>query len=386
MSTGTATLYIPPIDPDEVTWSGLPLSPEEALATFDVDQVLTTDELNPQLSSKATPKTTVYAIADQVSDQTTFLSFSATDFSLLKPAVEAARATKDGYEIALIRKANEISTQAHVAVMKAVKTATSERDLEAIFISTSIKNGCRKQAYDSIVASGTAAATLHYIANDQPLAGKLNLLLDAGAELRLYASDITRTFPISGTFTPESRAIYSIVLTMQKECIALIKQGAVWDDIHTHAHRVLIAGFQQIGIFHASADPEAILTARTSVAFLPHGLGHYLGMDTHDCGGDPNYADPDPMFRYLRKRGPLPTGAVITVEPGCYFCRYIIEPYLKDEKHSVFIDESVLEKYWDVGGVRIEDNIVVTDEGHVNLTTTPKEIEEMEGLIHDRPW
>jgi Xaa-Pro dipeptidase len=101
-------------------------------------------------------------------------------------------------------------------------------------------------------------------------------------------------------------------------------------------------------------DADQLFKARTSVAFFPHGLGHYLGMDTHDTGGNANYADKDIMFRYLRVRGLLPARSVITVEPGIYFCRFIIEPYLKDPEQSKFIDEKVLEKYWSVGGVRIE--------------------------------
>lgn len=308
--------------------------------------------MNAELTSSSTPKTTIYAIPNQVSDQITFLSYSAKDFELLKPAIEISRVVKTPYEIALIRHANAISTAAHTAAMRAVSTAANERDLEALFLKSCIERGARNQAYHSVVAAGTAAATLHYVRNDQPLAGKLNLLLDAGAEVACYASDITRTFPVSGAFSAESAAIYDVVLRMQKECIAMLRAGVRWDDVHAHAHRVAIAGLLRLGILKGVA--EDIFAARTSVAFFPHGLGHYLGMDTHDSGGNPDYADPDPMFRYLRVRGTLPAGSVITVEPGIYFCRFIIEPYLRDPKHKGFIDEGVLEKYWDVGGIRIE--------------------------------
>lgn len=137
---------------------------------------------------------------------------------------------------------------------------------------------------------------------------------------------------------------------MQLECIKVLKEGVNWDDVHLLAHRIAVEGLVGLGIF--KGDVDEILKARTSVAFFPHGLGHYLGMDTHDVGGKANYADPDPMFRYLRKRGPLPAGSLITVEPGIYFCDFIINPYLKDPVHSKYIDVSVLDKYWDVGGVR----------------------------------
>jgi Xaa-Pro dipeptidase len=183
------TLFIPPIDPESVIWSGLPLSPQEALALYDVDDVKTTPEVNTTLTYTQS-KRTVYAIPGQTSDNVTFLEFGETDFDLLKEAIEECRAVKDEYEIALTVKANQISAVAHTALLKAVKHAENERELEALFIQKCIANGCREQAYHSVVASGTAAATLHYGKNDQPLGGKLNLLVDAGGEYDCYASDI----------------------------------------------------------------------------------------------------------------------------------------------------------------------------------------------------
>ena len=183
------TLFIPPINPESVIWSGLPLSPKEALQLYDVDDVKTTSEVNIALTY-AQSKRTVFAIPGQTSDYVTFLEFGDTDFDLLKEAIEECRVVKDEYEISLTLKANEISAIAHTALLKAVKHATNERELEALFIQKCIANGCREQAYHSIVASGTAAATLHYGKNDQPLEGKLNLLLDAGGEYNCYASDI----------------------------------------------------------------------------------------------------------------------------------------------------------------------------------------------------
>lgn len=300
------------------------------MSLYDVDVVQTTNEVAAALAHPH--KAPVWAIKDQVSDHISFLSFSGTDFELLKEAIEECRVVKDEYEVALIKKANAISTIAHTEVLKRVKSVKNERELEAVFLERCIANGAREQAYHSIVASGEAAATLHYMKNYEPLEGKLNLLLDAGGEFNCYASDIvsmlfsgvdfllislgiqTRTFPISGTFSTESRAIYDIVLEMQYVTTNMLKAGAVWDDLHLKAHEILIAGLLKLGILQGT--PEDILKTRTSVAFLPHGLGHYLGMDTHDTGGHPNYKDTDTMFRYLRVRGKVPAGAVITVEPG----------------------------------------------------------------------
>ncbi|KIW05875.1 hypothetical protein, variant 2 [Verruconis gallopava] len=353
MSKEKLTLFIPPIDPDDVIWSGLPLTPDEAIKMYDVDAVLTSDEVNPHLAdAKSLSQSTIYAIGEQVSDHITFLSFGQTDVQLLRKAIETCRVVKDEYEVALIRHANEVSTAAHVAVMKASKTAKNERELDGLFLKVCIERGCREQAYSGIFASGTNAATLHYVKNDDNLDGKQLVLVDAGAEHHCYAADITRVFPIGGKFTPEAKAIYSLVLQMQLECMAMIKEGVVWDDVHAQAHRIAIAGLLKLGIL--KGDAKEIFDNRVSVPFFPHGLGHYLGMDTHDCGGNPNYKDEDPMFRYLRVRGKLPAGSVITVEPGIYFCPFMIEPALKDPKLNKYIDADVLKKYWAVGGVRIE--------------------------------
>ncbi|RDA90611.1 hypothetical protein CP533_2793 [Ophiocordyceps camponoti-saundersi (nom. inval.)] len=368
-------LFIPPVDPDDVLWSGLPVSINEALDRYDVDEVRYTTDVNATLASLAgrqkPAKGTAFAIAGHVSDAITFLGFDATDLVALKAAIDRARVVKDAFEVAMMRKANHISGLAHAAVARRAPHAELERELEATFLERCVALGAREMAYHPILAAGRAAATLHYVDNDARLAGKQNLLIDAGAEWDNYASDITRTFPLSGSFTKESRAIYDIVLKMQRECIGIIKAGALWDDIHLHAHKVAIDGLLSLGILKGEA--QEILDARTSAAFFPHGLGHYLGMDTHDVGGNPNRQDKDVLFRYLRLRGRMPAGSVVTVEPGIYFCEFILRPYLDDPVQGKYIDRAVLDAYWDVGGVRIEDNVLVTKDGCENLTTVAKE-------------
>ena len=222
---------------------------------------------------------------------------------------------------------------------------------------------------------------------------------------------------MSGKFSPESRAIYDIVLKMQLECIRVLKEGVVWDEVHLLAHKLAIEGLLSLGIL--KGDPEEILKNRTSVAFLPHGLGHYLGMDTHDTGGNANYADKDTMFRYLRVRGKLPAGAVITVEPGVsVYGHYAGEaPDVPDAKqfpdlllqlyYRTVLEESETLQIYRCHGPRevlgcgrrsvrplfglvksmvlinfsIEDNILITKEGTVNLTPAIKDVAEMEKLI-----
>lgn len=338
MRTEKLTLYIPPINVEDVIWSGLPESPEEALEKYDVDEVKTTPVPPTELAER-----TVFAYPTETPNPHS---------AALKNAIDELRAKKDFYEVALIKKANDISALAHHACLRAVKTAKNERELLALFLQVCIANGAPTQAYDGIFASGTAAATLHYVRNDQPLAGKQLLLLDAGCELRNYASDVTRTFPISGTFTTEAEQIYRLVLQMQTACLAAIRPGVLWERIHALAHDVAIDGLRALGVLVGA--PADLLAARASVAFFPHGLGHYLGLDTHDTAGNPAANEKDEMYKYLRKRGELAEGDVITVEPGIYFCKFIVELYVADPERRKWVNMDVVEKFWDVGGVRIE--------------------------------
>lgn len=365
------TLFIPPIDPDSVIWAGLPESREEALAKYNVDDVKYTTEVNAALAAYGpSGSTTIYAMSEHVSEHITFLPFKATEFDSLRNAIDECRVIKDSYEVALIRKANHISTIAHMEAQKAARTATNEEQLYGAFIGTCISNGAHDQAYHSICASGHSCATLHYLKNDAPLHNRLNILLDAGCEHDCYCSDITRTFPLSGTFTPESQTIYDIVKEMQDVAFTMLHANMLWDDVHAETHRVAIRGLKKAGIL--IGEEEELFKSRVSVAFYPHGLGHYLGMDTHDTGGHANYNDEDSMFKYLRVRGRVPAGAVITVEPGVYFCRFIIDPVLENPELKGYIDKSVLDRYWDVGGVRIEDDVLITEGGYDNLTNTPR--------------
>lgn len=322
-SADKLTLFVPPIDPESVIWSGLPMSPEEALRTYDVDNVLSTADVNTTLASTASArggKATAFAIEGQISEETKLHGFAGTNLSDLKKAIENVRVVKDGYEVALLRKANDISAKAHIAAIRAARNADNEREIEAAFIATCISLGCREQAYHPVVAGGENGSTLHYVLNDQELSDpatktrKNSVLIDAGGEYQTYCADITRVIPLSGKFSKEVRDIYEIVLRMQSECIAVLKDGVLWDDVHVLAHRIAIQGLLQLGILRGSEDE--LFDKRISVAFFPHGLGHYLGMDTHDTGGNANYEDKDRMFSYLRVRGHLPAGSVITVEPG----------------------------------------------------------------------
>ena len=242
-------------------------------------------------------------------------------------------------------------------------------------------NGCKEQAYGCICASGINASTLHYVHNDTPLKGRLNLLIDAGCEYSCYCSDITRTFPLNGKFTKESREIYELVLLMQSEAMKLIKAGVQWEDCHMRAHVVAANGLRDLGILEKSLSTDKILASKITTRFFPHGLGHYLGMDTHDTGGNANYSDENEFFRYLRVRGAVPTGAVITNEPGLYFREFPLREELANGKWDGIVDRKVLDRYWTVGGVRIEDDIWVKEDGYENLTTVGSSVEYVEATV-----
>lgn len=284
--------------------------------------------------------------------------------------------------------------------MALVDTFTTEREIEAEFISETIKRGGRL-AYDTIACSGRSCSILHYVRNDQPLRNKQLILLDAGAEYSLYASDVTRTFPISGTFSKEAKEIYTIVYKMQRTVFSMLKPGVKWRDCHFAAVDVAIEGLREIGVL-VGEKGDILASQVLGKVFFPHGLGHHVGLETHDV----LYSDlisasnGDGGMRKRRRRGGgvmaledfdaftkdetynhLKPGMTLTVEPGIYFNQPLYEDYLSTYPHGKsFVDETVLSKYWDVGGVRIEDVVLITEDGYENLTPAPKEIVDIERI------
>ncbi|KAK5133794.1 hypothetical protein LTR08_007223 [Meristemomyces frigidus] len=387
-----STLWIPPVDPEYVMWAGMPLLPKEAVARYDIDEVYTTDELKDGGASIANLISKQQTIVMTIKDRADLAVFHVDklkqhqpeiDFEWARKAVEACRVVKDEHEIAMIRHANIVSSYAHEQILASVKRAKNERELNAVFVMHCHANGCREQAYGCICASGTNASTLHYVHNDMPLKGRLNLLIDAGCEYNCYCSDITRTFPLTedGKFTKESQETYDLVLLMQGECMKMIKAGVQWEDVHYKAHVVAAEGLRSLGILQKELSTDEILKSKVTTRFFPHGLGHYLGMDTHDVGGNANYEDEDEMFRYLRVRGTLPANSVVTNEPGIYFRRFPFEQELKDGLWDGVVDQEVLARYWSVGGVRIEDDIWVKEDGCENLTTVKSDVQYIEAMV-----
>ncbi|CCL98489.1 uncharacterized protein FIBRA_00487 [Fibroporia radiculosa] len=437
-------LFIPKVEIADLMWSVPPPTPEEALQAHQVTRIenlaALPGALNEQL--KAYPDAAFHILpANSPLFPTLPAEYAAlilsnnvlvTDKYLLT-AVHRARLTKDHDEIEAIKKATAISSRAHEVVMRVLGQGVrgaitrgkgagvgrpllpsewlieKEAEAEALFVASCRREGSIHQAYLPIVAASTRASTLHYCCNDREFAWgpvppnvhengdclshdetrQLHpqvLLIDAACEWDCYASDITRTMPVGngGKFTPEARAIYELVLEMQKLSMEALKPGVHWDVIQLLCHRTLVRGFQRLGIFLNPNSPnsgswnaeEAILASGVSSAFYPHGVGHSLGLDVHDV---PSASKPEKndtlgkgveighesFYTYLRLRLPLEEGMVVTVEPGVYFSPHLLAP-VRDSRH---IDHNVLRRYESVGGVRIEDVVLITRGGSENLTT-----------------
>ncbi|ORE01438.1 hypothetical protein BCV72DRAFT_339415 [Rhizopus microsporus var. microsporus] len=380
LSTNKITLVSPNLDPDAVMWMGLPDTLDQLKEKYDIDEAVYFDKLNGILSSAPVVYTLPITKTDAL-DKSKVKLCDQNESKLLYSAFAEARAIKADWEIEIIRKANQISSDAHMKLMKASELGSNEAQLHALFLYESARQGAFFQAYYPIVGVGKNAATLHYNKNNAPLKDANELILvDAGCEYNCYASDITRVFPVGGKFSPEARVIYSIVLDMQKACFESCKAGVAWETIHRIAMDVACDGLLKAGIL--VGDKEEIMKHHVVAAFFPHGVGHMLGLDVHDVGGYPEGTERinEPGIRYLRMRRDLQAGFVVTVEPGVYFCDFLIDPVLNDPVTSKYINRDMLAKYKPVGGVRIEDNIVITQDGYINLTTVPKEIEEIEAI------
>ncbi|MBC7171045.1 MAG: aminopeptidase P N-terminal domain-containing protein [Polyangiaceae bacterium] len=271
--------------------------------------------------------------------------------------VHELRLRKDEQELALMRRAAEITGHAHRAAMEAALPGRYEYEVEAEIERAFRAGGSRRPAYESIVGSGPNATVLHYRSNSRRMEDGDLLLIDAGCEYGYYASDVTRTFPVGGRFTEAQRALYEIVLRSQKEAIAAVRPGITMDDVHDVALRVLVEGLIELGLLEGSSS--ARIEDGGYRAYYMHRTSHFLGMDVHDVGS---------YFVDGAKRL-LEPGMILTVEPGLYVGEHSEAP-----------------EAFRGNGIRIEDDIVVTETGYENLTAhIPKEADELETILGARP-
>jgi Xaa-Pro aminopeptidase len=263
------------------------------------------------------------------------------------------RLFKDGHELDIMRQAAAISTAAHRRAMRFTRPGMFEYQVEAELLHEFCSHGARHPAYTSIVAGGANACVLHYVGNNARLRDVDLLLIDAGCELDGYASDITRTFPVGGKFSAEQKDVYEIVLAAQAAAIEAARPDQTWNTPHDAALRVLAQGFIDLKLCHGSVDQ--VLENESYKQFYMHRTGHWLGMDVHDVGD----------YKIGDDWRPLQPGMVLTVEPGCY-----IRPA-----------DNVPMALWNIG-IRIEDDVVITDKGNEVLTdAAPKTVADIEELM-----
>jgi len=259
----------------------------------------------------------------------------------------------------------------------------TEYQIEALFLYEIYYNGgCRNCSYTCICASGVNSATLHYghaaAPNNKELKDGDMVLLDMGAEYHCYASDITRTYPINGKFTQDQKEVYESVLAAQEGVLKAMKPGVSWKDMHTLATEIICEQLKKHGFL--KGDVQEMMKNHIGALFFPHGLGHFLGIDTHDAGGYPEGTEriKQPGYKSLRTLRELKEGMVITVEPGIYFIESELEPALKDSVKSQFLVAEKIQRFKNFGGVRLEDNVIVTKDGVENMTQIPKTVVEIE--------
>jgi len=274
----------------------------------------------------------------------------------VRAAVSDMRLFKDEHELAVMRRAAQISSAAHARAMRFAQPGMREYQVEAELMHEFLRNGARSAAYGSIVAAGANACVLHYRDNAAELRKGDLMLIDAGCELDSYASDITRTFPIAGRFSAVQRDVYELVLASQEAAIKAVKPGADFIDYHDAATRVLVQGLIDFKLCKGSVD--GVLEDNSYKQFYMHRTGHWLGLDVHDAGD----------YMQKGKWRKLKAGMVLTVEPGLY-----IRPA-----------PNVPKSFWNIG-VRIEDDVLVTAKGREILTAEcPKTVKDVEETVLGR--
>lgn len=276
------------------------------------------------------------------------------EYSALGHLLHEMRLIKSDAEIELMQKAADISAAGHCRAMQTAKPGCFEYQLEAEILHEFTREGSRWPAYSSIVGGGDNACILHYTNNDAEVDDGSLILIDAGCELDYYAADITRTFPVNGKFSPEQKALYELVLKAQLAAIGQVKPGNSWNAGHEAAVEVLVDGLLELGLL--DGDAEQIIEDESYKVFYMHRTGHWLGMDVHDVG----------EYRINKAWRPLEVGMALTVEPGLY-----IAP-----------DCEEVEERWRGIGIRIEDDIVVTEQGcHILSHKVPKTVADIEALM-----
>jgi Xaa-Pro aminopeptidase len=363
-----SALFVLPRDPEKETWDGRRAGVEGATSGFGVDAAFPIAELDQRLPEFLDTAPLLYYAFDRDAAFNQRIVEAIRRYRMARRRTDGGpltvadpsivlhdmRTIKSAADIEGMRRAVAISREAHIAAMRLSRPGMHEYELQAIVEYVFTSRGARGAAYTSIVGAGVNGTVLHYMTNRARIKDTDLVLIDAGAEVDYYCGDLTRTWPMSGKFSPAQRSVYEIVLAAQLRCIEMCKPGANFNgDINDAAIRIITEGLVDLRLLRGSVDENIEKSAYRR--FYMHRIGHYLGMDTHDVG-------------FYRERGewrPLAAGMVVTIEPGIYIP-----------------DDDDIDGALRGIGVRIEDNVLITPGGSENLSDgTPKSIEEVERTI-----
>ncbi len=394
---GLSALFCAPKDLERETWDGYRLGPEAAPKTLGVDAASSINDLDTQLPKLLENRSVVFwpfathAGLEGRIDGWLQKVRARVRYGALCPGeqrdacaiLDEMRLVKDLHEQNIMRRASQISAQAHVRAMQTcARMVRDGRDVREFHLDAELLHefrfaGSQYPAYSSIVAAGANACVLHYRADEAPVKSGDLVLIDAGCELDGYASDITRTFPANGKFSGPQRALYDLVLASQDAAVAATRSGARFNDPHDATVRVLAQGMLDLGLLDADkvGNAEDVIEKRAYFPFYMHRTSHWLGMDVHDCG---SYVEPTEVGQVHERRDPLSgevikdrpsrilkSGMVLTIEPGLY-----VRP-----------GSGVPEKFHNIG-IRIEDDAIVTETGCELITRgVPVKAQEIEALM-----
>lgn len=350
-------LFVRKKDKTQELWNGKRLGKKEAKKRFLVDEVYEYEDLNAMIKEFAPEANVLHYDFNEQDSKVKLLKKYAKNTKLYKniaTPIGKMRLIKSDSEISLIKKALSITKEAHHRAMRMSSEVKYEYELQAEIEYVFKKNGAYSDAYTSIVACANAANTLHYVSNDKELVDGKLILIDAGCEYEYYASDVTRSIPVSGKFTEAQKELYEMVLGVELAIIDMIKPNVKRSDLQKKSEELLCKGMIELGVL--KGDYKKLLKNKAHKKYYPHGIGHWMGLDVHD------------QCPYKDEKGeeiPLKAGMVMTIEPGLYI----------DEK-----DKTAPKKYRGIG-IRIEDDVLVTPEGRENLSLSiAKTIEEIQNV------
>jgi Xaa-Pro aminopeptidase len=283
----------------------------------------------------------------------------------LRAGLNQVRRQKDALELKRMREAERATQAGFAAIVPLLEPGRSEREMQIELEAEFFRNGADSLAFDSIIAGGPNSAVLHFPPTSRRFRGGELVLVDAGAEYRGYASDITRTYPVSGTFTPEQAELHTLVRRVGLAATARCTAGTEWRDVHRTAALAIAEGLVEFGLLRG--QPETLVEREAVSLFFPHGIGHMVGLGIRDAGEVLRGREREDEFPRLRVDLPLP-GHVVTIEPGIYFVPALVHDEQLRERQREAVDWERAERMLGFGGIRIEDNVLVTQDGFEVLT------------------